>query len=392
MNKHFFTKTRSLIALTSIFAALGLTVGCSQSPQKEMTLKEAYEPYFLVGGTVGETMLLAKRDPSLELAKEQFAVLTTANSFKWAVMNPEPSVYNFDVMDRFVDFGQKNNISLIGHVLFWHSQTPDWVFEDENGNLLTREALLERMRERAKLMADRYGDTIKVWDVVNEAITDDGALRQTKFHKIIGDDFVEQAFRIAEEVFPEDSVFLYNDYNMMLPERRATVIAMVEDFKARGVKIDGIGVQGHWALDNPTLDELDLMLTEFASTGLPIHITEMDIDYLGREQYFGANVDIEKLTATPENNPYPDGNFPAEADAALAARYGEVFKVFLNHADHIERVTFWGITDADSWLNGWPVKGRTNYPLLFDREWKAKPAVKTLVDLAVEKTNASVSQ
>ena len=371
------------IALVAVLAA-PLFQGCATTNSSDDTLKSVYNDKFAIGATVNNAMLEAKRDPSLGVVKQHFSAITTDNALKWEMMNPTPDEFKLDIVDRFVEFGEKNNIQLVGHVLYWHSQTPDWVFEDDNGNLLTREALLKRMRERAKLLAARYGDTIKIWDVVNEAVNDDGTLRESKYHKIIGPDFIEQAFRIAAEEFPADCKLLYNDYGMDRLGRQKTVVAILNDFKRRGIKIDGVGLQGHWSMDQPSLQAIDNALTAYAGTGVPMHITELDLDYLGREHFFSADVDMKKLVATPENNPYPDGQFPPSADEALAQRYKAIFSLFLKHADSIDRVTFWGVNDGDSWLNGWPVKGRTNYPLLFDRNNQAKPAVDVLLKLGRE--------
>lgn len=378
----------ALAVLLTVPALHSCTTSITSATPKNMpsnisgnTLKSVYQNKFLVGATVNNVMLNAKRDPSLETVKQHFSAITTDNALKWEPMNPTPDKYNLDIVDRFVEFGQNNNIELVGHVLFWHSQTPDWVFEDAQGQQLTRAALLKRMRERAQLLAGRYGNSIKIWDVVNEAINDDGTLRESKYHKIIGSDFIEQAFIIAAEEFPADTKLLYNDYGMDRIGRKTTVIAMLNDFKKRGVKIDGVGLQGHWSMDQPSLQSIDESLAAYAATGIPMHITELDLDYLGREHLFSADVDIEKIVATPENNPYSDGNFPASADAELAQRYKDIFGLFLKYSNNIERVTFWGVNDGDSWLNGWPVKGRTNYPLLFDRNNKAKSAVDALLQL-----------
>ena len=373
----------SNIALVAVLAA-PFFQGCATTNASDDTLKSVYNDKFAIGATVNNAMLEENQDPSLKVVKQHFAAITTDNALKWEVMNPTPDEFKLDIVDRFVEFGKKNNIQLVGHVLYWHSQTPDWVFEDDNGNLLTREALLKRMRERAKLLAARYGDSIKIWDVVNEAVNDDGTLRESKYHKIIGPDFIEQAFRIAAEEFPADCKLLYNDYGMDRLGRQKTVVSILNDFKSRGIKIDGVGLQGHWSMDQPSLQAIDDALTAYAATGVPMHITELDLDYLGREHFFSADVDMKKLVATPENNPYPHGQFPASADEELAQRYKAIFGLFLKHADNIDRVTFWGVNDGDSWLNGWPVKGRTNYPLLFNRNNQAKPAVDVLLELGRE--------
>jgi endo-1,4-beta-xylanase len=386
MNKY---KVSILALITTV--VIGST-GCSEekvtTPETEQkaaittTLKEAYADKFLVGATLGASMFSSTDNTSLALVKRNFSAITLDNDMKWERINPLPGQYEFEIADKFAKLGVDENITTVGHVLFWHSQTPEWVFQDNDGNTITREGLLERMRERAKMFASRYGDRVKIWDVVNEAIEDDGTLRKSPYNQIIGDDFIEQAFIIAAQEMPKDSTLLYNDYGMDRTGRKNTVIAMVNDFKQRGIRIDGIGLQGHWGMDDPSAEKIDETLTAYAATGLPMHITELDVDFLGRDGLLGANVDIKKLQPTPENNPYPNGNIPAAAEDKLAKRYQDIFKQFIKHHDSINRVTFWGVTDGDSWLNGWPVVGRTNYPLLFNRDGSPKKAHDTVVELA----------
>jgi len=352
-----------------------------EKPSNTITLKEAYADKFLIGATLGASMFNTPNHPSLALALDNFSAITLDNDMKWERINPLPGKFDFDIADKFAKLGVDENITTVGHVLFWHSQTPDWVFKDDEGNLLTRDALLERMRERAKMFATRYGSRVKVWDVVNEAIEDDGKWRKSLYNQIIGDDFIEQAFIIADEEMPEGSTLIYNDYGMDRTGRRDTVITMVNDFIKRGVRIDGIGLQGHWDMDTPSAAKIDETLTAYAATGLRLHITELDVDFLGRDGMTGADVDIQKLIATPENNPYTDGNVPAAAEEKFAARYTEIFKTFIKHQKSIDRVTFWGVTDGDSWLNGWPVVGRTNFPLLFKRDGSTKKAHDAVIAL-----------
>ncbi|MDU0354741.1 endo-1,4-beta-xylanase [Paraglaciecola aquimarina] len=366
---------------------IALVVSACQSDMKsiepEIGLKDAYADKFLVGATMNDHMVADHSLANTQIVKKHFSSATMDNSFKWGPFNPEPNIYNLTGPNNFADFTHDNGITPVGHVLYWHSQTPDWVFKDGEGNLLTRDALLQRMRERAKFMAKHFGDKIKVWDVVNEAIEDDGSLRRSLYNKIIGDDFIEQAFIIANEELPADAVKLYNDYGMTRKGRVSTVIKMVNDFKARNIPIDAIGIQGHWSMKDPSVEEIDANLTALAATGLKLHITELDVDYLGRENLWGANVDLDKIVANAENNPYPDGNFPASADKALGDRYAEIFTVFLKHHENIDRVTFWGVTDADSWLNSWPVAGRTNYPLLFNRDASPKNALEQVISVGL---------
>ncbi|WP_221029101.1 endo-1,4-beta-xylanase [Actomonas aquatica] len=373
---------RLIRGLTGTIGILG-GVAVATATQPATTLRDAYAGKFRIGSTVNGWYLRDLSNPALQISAQQFDTVTSANAMKWGVFNPEPGVYHYEYVQPYIDFAEAHDLYTIGHCLFWHSQTPDWVYEDAEGNPLSRDALLARMRERARLYAERWGDAIDLWDVVNESIESDGSKRQSKFNQIIGDDFEEQAFRIAAEFFP-DAKLIYNDYGMTEPGRRAGVVAMVEDFKAKGVRIDGIGLQGHWSMHRPTITEIEESILHLASTGLPLHITELDVDFLGRDQFFGAdgaNVDLAARQATPENNPFPDG-LPAAEQERLADRYAEIFALLLKHADKIERVTFWGVTDADSWLNNWPARGRTNYPLLFDREGQPKPAFHRVLELA----------
>jgi len=374
------------ISHLAVIATLAIGVfSCSEKSTAQsvnkVTLKEAYADKFLVGATLGASMFTTPNHPSLALAKENFSAITLDNDMKWERINPLPGKFNFEIADKFAQLGVDENIATVGHVLFWHSQTPDWVFKDDEGNLLTREALLERMRERTKMFASRYGDRIKIWDVVNEAIEDDGSLRKSLYNQIIGDDFIEQAFIIADQEMPKDATLIYNDYGMNRVGRRDTVLAMVKDFQQKGVRIDGIGLQGHWGMVNPSAEIIDTTLTLYAATGLPLHITELDVDFLGRDGMTGADVDIQKLTATSLNNPYSDGNVPLAAEAKFAKRYTEIFQQFIKHHNSIDRVTFWGVTDGDSWLNGWPVVGRTNFPLLFKRDGSTKQAHDAVIAL-----------
>lgn len=378
------SKLRSFAIIAS---SLGL-VSCSTVPPRQSAspespvLKEAFEGKFLIGATLGAAMLDDPSHPDYAIVRDHFNSVTIENDMKWGIMNPSPGAYELQRADRFVAYGQEKGLALVGHTLFWHSQTPDWVFEDENSQPLSREALLRRMRERARLMAERYGDQIAYWDVVNESIMGDGSWRPSKFVQIIGEDFTEQAFRIAMEELPPQAKLLYNDYSMTEEGRRHAVIKMVADFRAKGIRIDGIGIQGHWTMEHPQLKEIDTVLRELSTTGLPLHITELDLDFLGRDGLFDANVDLEKQRADPARNRYPEGQLPALEEQRFTQRYAQIFRALLKHADSIERVTFWGVTDANSWLNDWPLEGRTNYALLFDRQGHPKPALEAIIAMA----------
>ncbi len=349
---------------------------------EEGTLKEAFDGRFYIGSALNDRLFQEKGGATLKLMEAQFNSVTAENAMKWGPFQPRPDRYNHQPADGIVDFGTQNNMYVTGHVLFWHNQTPDWVFEDDEGKPISREQLLDRMRERVRHMAQRYGNRINVWEVVNEAYVN-GELLDTKWTRIIGDDFIEQAFRIAQEELPEDVELMYNDNGMMNPHQLAAVIAMIEDLQAKGIRIDGVGIQGHLWMSRPTIDEIETTILALAETGLPIHITELDIDLLPRHaQVWDGRADVQlKLQQDPTLNPYRDG-LPDAVQDELAKRYADVFALFLKHHDKIKRVTFWGPHDGISWLDNWPIRGRTNHPLLFDRALKPKPAFHAVMQLA----------
>lgn len=380
MSLYKFTKP-----IFSAFIAVAALLASASSQERDgepATLKEAFAGKFLIGCAISASILQVPDHPALALAETQFNSITPTDSMKWDAWNPQPDQFNYEAADAFVDFGTERDMVLIGHPLFWHHQTPNWVFEDDEGKPATRDVLLERMRQRVRQLSKRYGDRVKIWDVVNEAIWNDGTLRQTKFLEIIGDDYIEQAFRIAAEELPDDAVLVYNDYNMFLPARRAAFLAMVKDFREKGVRLDAIGMEGHYALDYPESQQLEDSIVAFAAAGLPIHFTEFDVEVLERLPYIVDDEPIPGLQPDAENNPYADGKLPDAVQQQLADRYAELFAILLKHADKIERITFWGVGDGDSWTNFWPIPGRTSFPLLFDRDYNPKPAFFSVMEEA----------
>lgn len=346
----------------------------------EVTLKEAFKDHFYIGSAFGNSLFQEAGQPTLKLISNQFNTISPENVLKWQPFNPEPDVYNYKPADAFVAFGTEHEMYVVGHVLFWHSQTPEWVFQDDKGLPLSRAQLLERMRERVRHVAKRYGSKIKAWDVVNESIMDDGRLRDSQWTRIIGDDFIEQAFRIASEELPPEVELIYNDYSMAGAGKRNAVVKLVRDLKKKGVRIDGVGMQGHWSIDSPRVEEIEASIIAFAGAGVDVHITELDIDVLPRKVgMYGADVAL-RLGGDPGMDPYREG-LPEAMQKRLADRYTSIFWIFLKHQDKIKRVTFWGPTDKHSWLNNWPIKGRTSYPMLFDLDGNPKPAFYAVIDL-----------
>ena len=333
-------------------------------------LKEVFKNDFYVGTAIGSGTFLRNDTKMLDLIAREFSAITPENALKWGPVNPAEKEWRFQVPDMFVDFGMKNNMYIQGHVLVWHSQVPHNLFVDDSGKQVSKEVLLKRMGNHISTLVDRYKGRINGWDVVNESITPEG-YRKSKWFEIIGPEFMERAFHLAHEADPKARL-LYNDYNMDNPKRRAFVVDLVNQYKKKGVPITGIGMQGHVGLDYPDLKEFEASIEAFAATGMRVHITELDVDVLPKTgtktSEVSTNVEYQKSL-----NPYVDG-LPAEVEDKLTHRYEALFKLFLKHRDKIDRVTFWGTSDDESWKNNFPVRGRINYPLLFDRNHEPKKA------------------
>jgi endo-1,4-beta-xylanase len=352
---------------------------------QETFLKETFKDSFRVGAALNENQISGRSPEAANLATEQFNTITPENLLKWESVHPQPGKYNFEPADKFVEFGERNRMFIVGHTLVWHSQTPNWVFEDEEGKPLTRDALLERMRDHIHTVVGRYKGRIHAWDVVNEAIEtepgDDskGKWRETKWRQIIGPDYIEKAFQFAHEA-DLDAELYYNDYDEWKLGKRDYFAEIVNGLKSKGIRIDGLGLQGHWGLDYPQPAEIDSMLADLSKLGVKLMITELDMEVLPRvTRNTGADVGL-RVESETQFNPYPDG-LPAEKEKEQTDRYTEIFRLFHKHRDAIDRVTFWGVDDGQSWRNNWPVRGRTNYPLVFDRKYQPKPAYHAILEV-----------
>lgn len=344
-------------------------------------LKAVFADDFLIGAALNLEQTYGEAPVGeMELIATHFNTITPENLLKWERVHPQPGRYDFGPADALVELGEKHGMFIVGHTLVWHSQTPRWVFEDADGQPLDREALLERMREHIHTVAGRYKGRIGGWDVVNEAVESDGSLRNSPWRRIIGDDFVAKAFEYAREADPEAELY-YNDYDMWKKEKRDGVVRLVKDLQARGLRVDGIGMQGHWGMDYPELEEAEASIEAFAALGVKVMITELDLTVLPKASR-NTEADVSQSYQRQEQlDPYKDG-LPEAKQKELAKRYAEVFALYLKHADKISRVTFWGVQDGNSWRNYWPVRGRTDYPLLFDRECKPKAAFDAVVAAA----------
>jgi endo-1,4-beta-xylanase len=254
------------------------------------------------------------------------------------------------------------------------------VFEDKNGKPASRDTLLARLKDHIFTVMGRYKGRVHGWDVVNEAFEGDGSYRDTPWKRIIGEDYIQFAFEYAREADSTAELY-YNDFNMPDKGRRDAVVKMVNDLKAKGVKVDGIGMQGHYVLDYPTLKDLEDAIVAFGGTGAKVMFTEMEVTLLPfPDDYIGADVDTS-FDHRKEFDPYTEG-LPDSVNMMQASRYADFFKIFIKHSDIISRVTLWGVNDAQSWKNNWPIPGRTDYPLLFDRNNKPKAAYDSIINCA----------
>jgi endo-1,4-beta-xylanase len=369
----------SHLAIITLAGAALATCATAFAPA-ELSLKKAFQGRFLIGTAVDSAQFQEQDVRAAELVKTQFNSITAENVLKWERVHPAPGRYEFRLSDRFVEFGEKANMFIVGHTLVWHNQTPRWVFEDERGKRVTRETLLARMRDHIHTVVGRYKGRIRGWDVVNEAVVDDGSLKQSPWLEIIGEEYLVKAFQFAHEADPGAGLY-YNDFSVENIPKRRGVIRLVSKLREAGVHVAGVGMQGHYLLDWPSAGQLDSTINEFAALGVSVMITEMDIDVLPRPDH-SADAEISNRFAFQESlNPYRDG-LPAARQQELARRYQELFRVLVKNCDRISRVTLWGVEDGNSWLNDFPVVGRTNYPLLFDRDGKPKPAFQAVLETA----------
>jgi len=366
------------VALSLVVAVLVLFAVPPAHTQRtpSVSLKEVFKSDFLIGAALNRRQFFEEDQRALPIIKSQFNSITPENQLKWLLIHPQPDKYDWEGGDHYVAFGEKYGMTVIGHTLVWHRQTPPWVFDDGNGNRVDRETLLARLHDHIQTVVGRYKGRIKGWDVVNEALNADGTMRQSNWMKIIGKDYVAKAFQFAHEADPQAELY-YNDYSLENEPKRNGAIRLIQELKSQGVPVAAVGLQGHNNLKFPSLEQQDATIEAFAKLGIKVNITELDIDVL-------PHVDEDKgptTKLTDQLNPFASG-LPQSLLDDQAKRFADLFSVYLKHRDVIDRITFWGVTDGDTWLNNWPVRGRTNYPLLFDREGKAKPAFDAVLNVA----------
>lgn len=346
-----------------------IAVGAAMLPSDvfaQKTLKEAYKTYFPIGVAVAPRNLSG---PESELIKAQFSSITPENAMKMGPIHPEPNRYDWRDADAIVAFGQANNMLVRGHTLCWHSQAPRWFFTDAQGQQVSREALLARLKQHITDVVRRYKGKIYAWDVVNEAVPDTGnsIYRSSKFYQIIGEEYIEKAFEYAHAADPDAKLF-YNDYNTESAAKREKIYQLLKKLKAKKVPVHGVGLQGHWSIYEPTRQELEKSIDDFASLGLAVQITELDVSVYPKEHERRKKNEVDKAIYTDEMM------------QKQSAHYKMLFDTFRKYKSTVTGVTFWNVSDRSSWLDNFPVQGRKDFPLLFDQHYKPKQAFEGVVN------------
>lgn len=351
-------------------------------------LKQVFKDAFLMGAAINGDIVSGKNRAAQQIVAQQLNTVTLENGMKAEIIQPERGQFQFEQADAFVAFAEQHNVFTIGHTLVWHNQTPDWFFHDTDGKPNTPEKQLKVLEDYIKVVAGRYHGKVDAWDVVNEVIAEDGSYRPTKWVNAVGDGdtLVKASFKFAERYAPDTELY-YNDFNAWRPEKRDGIIRMIKMLQAEGIRIDGVGIQGHWGLNYPKTEYIEQAIDAYTAAGVNVMISELDIDVLPltREgQIIGTGLlhpqyDLEEFKTYLD--PY-QGGLPADVQQQLTKRYTEIFALLYRKRDKIDRVTFWGVDDSMSWKNGYPIRNRTNYPLPWNRDFSEKPALNAIRAIA----------
>lgn len=374
--KHLFKFSLCALALT-----MGANTGFAQCG--ETGLKDAYKDYFSIG--VAVNMRNISNPEQIAIIKKDFNSITAENDMKPQPTEPAYGQFNWENADKIANFCRSNGIKLRGHCLMWHAQIGEWMYKDEKGDLVSKEKLFQNMKHHITAIVERYKDVIYAWDVVNEAISDGGwqggrrgmgehlsPYRNSPLYQIAGDEFIKKAFIYAREADPNVLLF-YNDYNAADPGKRDRIYNMVKSMKEEGVPIDGIGMQGHYNVYGPSMEDVDTALTKYSTIVKHIHITELDIR---ANQEMGGQLNFSR----------DGGNISQVVKTLQEDQYARLFKVLRKHKDVVDNVTFWNLSDRDSWL------GARNYPLPYDENYKAKRVYSIIKDFDPASDTAVVKE
>jgi endo-1,4-beta-xylanase len=375
-----------LYRLSSIGVMFLISSGVfAQQADSKNSLKDVYKDAFLVGVAVSPAITSGRDKESQDIVIKHFNSITVENVMKAALINPQPGVYNWGPADDYVAFGEKNKMFIIGHTLVWHNQVPAWFFTNAEGKPNTKEEQIERLRSHIQAVAGRYAGRVNAWDVVNEVMGEDGNYRQTSWVNAVGngDTLVKYAFKFAAQYAPNTELY-YNDFNAWRPSKRDGIVKMIKMLKNEGIRVDGVGMQGHWGLDYPKTKYIEDAIDAYAACGVKVMITELDVDVLPltkEGQIVGQGMADKQFQLEEFKtflDPYQKG-LPDSMQKVLTNRYAELFSIFYKRKDKIARVTVWGLHDGMNWKNDYPIPGRTNYPSLWDRKRQPKPALNAVL-------------
>ncbi|MEM8734410.1 MAG: endo-1,4-beta-xylanase [Planctomycetota bacterium] len=362
-----------LACVTSVLAS----TSHAQSVRDDRSLKSAVGDRFKLG--VGVSHRVIEDESDANLIRQHFDIITPENCMKPQGIHPAEDRWNFGPTDKLVEFARESEIEVVGHCLVWakDDRTDQWMMQ-ENGQPVSRETLLARIESHIHTVVERYADSVTMWDVVNEAIGDssEGLLRDSVYSRTTGMDFLVAAFKAARAKDP-DALLIYNDYNGHKPGKREKLIELLSKLKAAGAPVDAYGMQGHFELGDDSLGQLRKTFDELRKLQIKVVVSELDIDVVKRGKWWADGGKYrEELKSF---DPYKDG-LPKEIEDQEIAQYVALFKLFDEYSDIIARVSFWNLHDGQSWLNYFPWN-RVNYPLLFDRDRKPKPAFDAVFEL-----------
>ena len=374
-----------------------LLAGCSErgGTLPDVPLKDAYADSFLMGAAIS-TFQVGDRSPETrELLLKHFNAISPDNELKPEILHPRPDVWNFQRADAFCQFGKENGMWILGHTLCWHNQTPAFFWTRPDGQTMSKDEIFESVRSYVETVCTHFLGKVDAWDVINEIVSEDGGYRDLGWVHALGadpavvDEFVKHVFRCAEKYAPGTELY-YNEFNCWRPSKLAGIVRLVKMLQADGIRIDGVGIQAHWGLGYPKNEYVVDAIEQLAALGVKVNISELDVDVLPISkdaQVIGRSLrdpqyQLEEFEAFLD--PYKEG-LPEEVEDQLAARYEELFRIFYEHRDQISRVTFWGTHDGTSWKNGSPIPNRTNYPLLFKRDFTPHKAYYSVIGIPLGK-------
>lgn len=341
------------------------------------SLKNTYKDDFLIGTALNPYQWSQAGGKQATLIPEQFNAVTAENAMKAQHLQPQWGEFRFEAADQLIEYAQQHQMKVNGHTLVWHSQMPAFARRIRNAD-----SLRQFFTSHINTVAGHYKGKVHSWDVVNEALNEDGSLRRSPFLTLLGEDYIVEAFRLAQQADPHAELY-YNDYNIEQPKKRAGAIALIKKIQAAGVRIDGVGIQGHWRIHKLPLADIEKSIQEFGALGIKVMFTELDLSVLPNP-WDDNTADVSQTASAGASkegmNPYTAG-LPDSVHTQLGTAYEQLFKLFLKHRDKVSRITFWGVGDGQSWLNNFPIRGRTNYPLLFDRQNEPKPAFYAVINV-----------